>query len=136
MNESDALDDNLLSNELSTGMKSLGAKIGQWAKIIAIISIISQILDLAISALSNGFGSSLIFTAIIIGLYTTLLKFGHAMTRLSEVGSKKNFEDAMFKQKTFWQFLGVFMIIALAYLLIAFMTFDGDILRDLQRLLL
>ena len=136
MNEFETLDEELSNEDFSSSIKSLGATIGQWAKIVAIVNIISQVLDLGISvATTGGIGSSLVSVGIAIALYVTLLKFGQAMSTFSEVGTKQSFADAMARQKVYWQFLGILMIIALFFLLLIFMISGGDIFSFLQQYL-
>lgn len=130
------LDDELNDQEFSSNMKSLGRHIGQWAKIIAVISIVIQVLEFFTTVFSRGgFIGPLITLGISIGLYAALLQFGKAMTTFSEMGNMSTLAEAMYRQRIYWQFLGIILIIALFFGLIFVMMAGENAVYMLQGLI-
>lgn len=131
MNEFETLDDDLSDKGINANIRSLGGSIGQWAKIIAVINIAIQTINVITSLIYfgiSGFGS-LIGVGISIALYVTLLKFGQSMSTFSDEGNYSSLEMAMVKQRVYWQFIGILMIVALLFELIIIVAFGSDIYR-------
>ncbi|MCG8574330.1 MAG: hypothetical protein MI810_05545 [Flavobacteriales bacterium] len=140
MEEFDTLDSDLSVNEteIPGKVKQLAREIAPWIKLVALVNLGIQVINLLIS-FAYGLGgfepSSFISVAISVALYVTLLNWGTAMDRFSKEGSIRSFSDAMKKQKNYWMFLGIILIIALVVFLIVLIIAINDphILQDFIR---
>jgi hypothetical protein len=133
--EEELLDEGLSTTEISENLKSTGASMAPWIKIVAITNIAIQALTLLISISYGAFNSgSFIGVGISIALYLTLLKYGQSMGTFGKEGSMINFSDVMDKQKAYFVFVGILMIIAIVVLLIAFVALGDDFFRVIERL--
>jgi len=129
------LDEGLSTTEISENLRSTGASIAPWIKIVAIINIVLQVISILVSVSYGAFSAgSFIGVGISIALYVSLLKFGQSMTTFGKEGSMMNFSDVMDKQKAYFTFLGILMIIGIVIMLIAFVALGDDFFRVIERL--
>ena len=123
------IDEETSATGFSQKIKSSASTIGLFAKVIAIVTILIQIIGLIFTFYFSGFGAimgTLISAAVTIGLSIALLKFAQSMTVFSKETSAKNFDIAMYQQRMYWQFLGILMMIGLFFGIIAFIVAGND----------
>jgi hypothetical protein len=129
--------DNTISDKGFTGqLLSYGSTIAKWTKVIAIIGIVSAVLDLFYEMyinIANVLGG-LISVVVTISLYLSLHRFSESMKKFSETGTNESFAAAMYRQRMFWQFIGILCIIVLFFILILVAVAGGDLLAFLNRL--
>ncbi len=129
METMDTLDEGLQENDISQTVVEQSAATSTWVKIVAICGIAGAVISLISSLIIMGVQGigSVIGTGISVALYVTLLAYGNSLTALGNSGNSHDFTDAMRKQKTYWMFLGILLIIGLVIFLIAVMIIGANI---------
>lgn len=130
--EFETLDDELsaTSEEISPTILKLAGEIAPWIKIIAIINLSLQVLGL-IQSFAQGFDMGaiifipLLVAGIQIGLNLALLNWGNSMSQLSKEGSSNSFAQAMLKQKNYWLFLGIVIILSISFMIITILFLNS-----------
>jgi len=136
MEDFETLDNTNSDKDFTGQLLSHGSTIAKWTKVIAIIGIVSAVLDLFYKMfinIANVLGG-LITVVITISLYLSLHRFSESMKKFAETGTNESFAAAMYRQRIFWQFMGILCLIALFFIVILVAVTGGDLLTFINRL--
>lgn len=136
------LDENISTNSsISPRMRATLAGLAPWLRFIGIVGLVISILALVFTLIMIVAGSSILAMSQVPGMaalpgffffiylvifgfsaymYYLLFQAGVKLKRFAQVDDQIALEEAFAKQKTFWTIVGVFMIIYLAIIAIAF----------------
>ncbi len=131
MNEFETLDHDLSDREYSQKLLSYSKSISLWAKIIAFvnlallgINLITIFTQYARISHAPGAEASVFVGILVVGvavaLYIALLKFANKLNEFSLEGTENALSNVMYRQRVFWQFAGILLIVLLFFMLIAF----------------
>lgn len=126
-----------MSNFLNENVKHKLRATYPWIKFIAISSIALQGLSLIQNILVNPRGafSGIFSIAITVALNVILLQYAKSLENTVSTGGSNDFTEAMAKQKSYWLFMGILMILALAIVLIGVIVLAADpyLANDIMR---